>query len=233
MGLFNWLLSVIYKSMFLTGDSGLRRAHVMSKVLFTISLVFVYTLYSEKSPIILPVLVVLGLIHAGIEWVIAILTLAGLAGLYLAGSAYLLSLTGLYTMIPLQVFIIALRAMAIAISIMLVFNTISPIELYNTLYLLGAKYFSSYTLLLWRLIPLGLRNFIDSLTVGYLKKEKTIKRLPSATASIIEAGWFIEEYSYWRLRVKSKTQIPLARTTLHTLILLISSLIVLLLIKIL
>lgn len=231
MGFFSWLLSIVYKSMFLTGDSGLREAHVLSKIVFTTSLVLAHVVYPEKSPTILPVLVVLGIVHASLEWVTAILSLTGLVGVYLASSAYLLSLTGLYYMTPIQVLMIALRATTIAMSIVLVFNTISPIELYNLLHVLGAKRFSTYTLLLWRLTPLGLKSFTDSLAVGHLKKESTVKRIPPATASIIESGWFIEEYNYWRLRVRTKTQIPLTRTTLHTIILLLSSLTILLLVK--
>jgi hypothetical protein len=232
MGFFNWVLSIIYKSMFLTGDSGLRRAHVLSKLAFTISLILVHVVYSEKSIAILPVLIVLGIAHAGLEWIIAVLSLIGLVGVYLASSAYLLSLTGLYYMAPLQILTIALRATTVAMSIILLFNIISPIELYNLLHVLRARHFSTYTLLLWRLMPLGLKNFTDSLAVGYLKKETTVKRIPPATASIIESGWFIEEYNYWRLRVSSKTHIPVTRTIIHTIILLLSSLTILLIVKI-
>lgn len=229
MSFFTWLISVVYKAMFLAGDSGFKRAHVESKIVFTASLLLAYTANPEKFPAILPVLCALGTLHAGLEWVVATLTLTGLVGVYLAGSAYLLSLTGVYAMTPLQVLFVALRATAIAFSIVLVFNTISPVELYNALHLLRARHFSSYALLLWRLMPLALRNFIDSLAVGYLKREKITSRIPPATASVIEAGWFIEEYSYWRLRVKSKTRIPLSRSLLHTLTLLLFSLITLLL----
>jgi len=215
--------------MFLTGDSGFRRAHLESKIVFTASLLFAYMVNPEKFPTLLPVLCVLGALHAGLEWIVATLTLTSLVGAYLAGSAYLLSLIGVYTMTLLQVLFVALRAVAIAFSIVLVFNMISPIELYNALHLLGARRSSSYTLLLWRLMPLALRNFIDSLAVGYLKREKIASRIPPATASVIEAGWFIEEYSYWRLRVKSKTHISLPRSLLHTFTLLFFSLVILLL----
>ncbi|MCC6025112.1 MAG: hypothetical protein LM555_02300 [Desulfurococcaceae archaeon] len=229
VGFFTWLVNTVYKSIFLTGDTGLRRAHAASKILFTTSLVVAYTVNPEKSPTLLPLLVALGVLHAGFEWVVAALTLVSLVSAYLAGSAYLLSLTGLYTMTPLQALLVVARATAVAFGVVLVFNMISPVELYNALHTLGAKHFSSYPLLVWRLMPLGLRNFTDSVAVGYLKREKITSRIPPATASIIEAGWFIEEYSYWRLRVKSKTQIPLPRSIVHSLVLVAASLTILLL----
>lgn len=229
MGFLTWLISVVYKSMFLTGDTGLRKAHIASKALFTFSLILVYMHSPEKAPLLLPILLLLGFLHAGLEWIIATLTLTGLVSAYLASSAYLLSLTGLYTMTPLEVLSVTLRSITVGFALILLFNVISPVELYNALHALGAKRFSSYPLLVWRLIPLGLRNFVDSVAVGYLKREKITSRIPPATASVIEAGWFIEEYLYWRLRVKSKTQIPLSRSIVYSIVLVVTSLITLLL----
>jgi hypothetical protein len=229
VGFLTWLISIAYKSIFLTGDAGLKRAHVATKVLFATSLLVVYTLSPEKAPLVLPVLLILGLLHAGLEWITATITLTGLVGAYLGCSSYLLSFTGLYTMTPLQVLLVVFRSITIGFAVILVFNMISPAELYNALHVLGAKQFSSYPLLVWRLMPLGLRNFVDAVAVGYLKREKITSRIPPATASVIEAGWFIEEYSYWRLRVKSKTQIPLSRSIVYSIVLVVASLTTLLL----
>jgi len=223
----------VYKAMFLTCDIKLRKAHLLSKILFTASIVVAVIINPEKTPLLLPVLLLLGVVGFNLEWVFAATVLTGLVGCYLAISAYLLSLTGLYNMSLLQVLLVALRAITIGYSIILVFNIISPIDLYNALRTLGARRFSTYIILLWRLIPLGLRSFIDSLAVGYLKREKTTSRIPPATASVIEAGWLIEEYSYWRLRVKSKTHIPLPRSLLYTVTLYLTSIIILILVKIL
>jgi hypothetical protein len=50
VGFLTWLISIAYKSIFLTGDTGLKRAHVATKVLFATSLLVVYTLSPEKAP---------------------------------------------------------------------------------------------------------------------------------------------------------------------------------------
>ncbi|MEM0031523.1 MAG: hypothetical protein QXV54_05810 [Desulfurococcaceae archaeon] len=226
MGFIDWFIGVIYKSLFLAGDDGFRRAHFLAKAVFILSVILLITRNPSKSYLLIGFLTPLGLIFPGFEWVIAILGLSGFTGLILSFSAYLLSLLGLYQMSILRMLDIVLRTIGVSFGIVFSFNIISPIELYNALYILRGRKIAVIPLLIWKMIPQGLRNFVDSLMVGYLKKEFFARRIPPAVASVIEASWFIEEYCYWKLRIPVKTRINLERSYKYTLILLAASLLI-------
>ena len=232
MGFIGLLVSIIYKTLFLSGDSGYRLAHTYSKLVLIASMTAILVFSPRKTIFIIPLIVVLGLISPGLDWVIASITLSGLAGFYLSISAYLLSLTGLYSMDLFKIIEVAARTTGISLSFIFMFTIISPIEIHDLLYYLKGRRACVIPLLLWRLIPYSLRNFMDSLAVGYLKKEKTFKRRAPASASMIETGRFIEDYCYARLETESKTSIQLPRNTKYSILLIIASLI-LILIKIL
>jgi hypothetical protein len=222
----SWLMGVIYKSLFLTGDQGFRRAHILSKLTFAMTILLLLATSPGKSYVLMPVIISLSLLHPGFEWLIAVSTLTGIVGLLLGGSAYLLSLVGIYAMRPIDILIVAVRTICVGVSLVFMVNMFSPIEFYNLLYYLGAKKMAVTPLLVARIIPLGVRSFIDSLMIGRLKREPLSSRIPPAVASMIEAGWFIEESSLWKLKVSSKQPIPLERSYEHTIILLLASLVV-------
>lgn len=224
MSVLGLLVYFVYKALFITGDRGYRVSHPLSKLVFLISMLIIIARLPHKTPFIAPLVIVLGILHPGLEWVIATSTLSGLVGLYMGVSAYLLSLLGLYQMHLQDILTIALRTFSISIAGLFVFTMITPVELYNVVLVLRAGKAASYPLLIWRLMPQSLKNFLDSISVGVLKKERATRRIPAAVASVIEMGWFIEEYCYWRLRVKPKTLIHVDRSTKYTLILLLSSL---------
>jgi len=220
------LVYIVYKALFITGDHGYRTSHSLSKLLFTLSIILYVVRLPHSTHLVALIVVVLGLIHPGLEWLLATSLLAGLVGFYMGISAYLLSMLGLYQMHLHNVLVIALRTYSISLTGVFVFTTITPIELYNLLLILGLSRASNYPLLVWRLMPQSLRNFLDSISVGGLKKEPATSRVPAAVASVIEMGWFVEEYSYWRLRAKPKTPIHIDRSTKYTVILLASSLLI-------
>lgn len=224
MGFMEWFIGIIYKSLFLAGDAGFRRAHFLAKAVFILSVALLISRNPAKSYLLIGFLTPLGLIFPGLEWVVATLGLSGFTGLLLSLSAYLLSLLGLYQMHLHQILDIVLRTIGISFGILFSFNIISPIELYNALYILRGRKVAVIPLLLWKMIPQGLRNFVDSLMVGYLKREFFAKRIPPAVASVIETSSFIEEYCYWKLRIPVKTRINLERSYKHTIILLMISL---------
>ncbi|MGC8983138.1 MAG: hypothetical protein ACP5KA_05255 [Desulfurococcaceae archaeon] len=227
MGVLGFFISTIYKSLFLAGESGYKLAHPASKLAFIASAAAFLALRSPASFLATPLVLVLGAIHPGLSWVASALALSALAGSYFALSAYLLSLTGLYYMSLLDVLLVALRTSSISLLILFAFTTISPLDLFNALLAAGARRFSSYPLLVWRLAPQGLKNFAESLAVGSLKREPATKRIPAAAASIIEAGWLTEEYCYWRLRAEPTKRIKLGTSPRHTLLLVAASAILL------
>lgn len=233
MSILGWLVSVVYKALFLTGDSGYKLAHPLAKLVIIASVAAFIAQHPVHAPVLIPLVLVLGFIYPGSEWVVAASLLSLLAGAYLAVSAYLLSLLGLYYMSLVDVVLVALRTYAISIAILFLFNTISPVDLYNALYYLKAGSSSNYPLLLWRLIPQGLKNFAEAISLSVVKGEKAVKRIPAAVASVIEAGWFIEEYCYWRLRTKPQSPISSMASPKHTLILLVAALAIALLSRVL
>lgn len=228
MGIISWLVSAVYKSLFLKGDTGYRQAHVAVKALLIISIALFISRKPDQVFVLAAILVPFGLLYPGLEWVVAVVGLSAFTGTVLAVSAYLLSLTGLYHMHALQILESVARTIGISVGVVFAFTIISPIELYNVIYALGGRKAAVFPLLLWKLIPQGLRNFADSLVVGSLKREHTTKRIPPAVASLIEAGWLIEEYCYWKLRTPVKITIGLKRSPKYTILLLVATVLVLL-----
>lgn len=129
-------------------------------------------------------------------------------------------------MTPLQILEVACRVVGISISLIFIFVMTSPIEVHNIIYMLTGRRICAYPLLLWRLVPLGLKNFIDSLSVGKLKGEGVTKRVPPAVAGMIEITRFMEEYCYWRLRLGPKCPLKLNRSAKYTLALTLGSIVV-------
>lgn len=226
MGFIEWLISVVYKSLFLSGDSGYRKAYFLAKVIFILSIALFISRSPSKVYLLIPVIIILGYFYPGRDWIIAVLTLTAFTGAFLSISSYLLSLIGLYHMDLVQIPEIIMRAVGVGVSIVFSFMIISPIELYNAIFTFRGRKYAVFPLLLWKLIPHGLKNFIDSIVVGYLKREYIVKRIPTAVASLLETDWLIEEYCYWRLRVPTKTIISLERSYRHTLTLLMASLVI-------
>jgi len=223
-GFLSWILSVIYKSFFLTGDEGFRRAHVLAKATFILSIILLILKNPARSYLLALFIIPIGLIYPGFEWVVAVTTLTALVGFAMGASAYLLSLTGLYHMTPLELLLIMARSIGLGMGLVFMFVIISPIELFNLLYLLGFRSAAVVPLLLAKTTPLGVRSFLDSLMVGSLKHEAFTKRIPPAVASLIEVGRFIDEYCYWKLRIPARKMIAINRSYNYTVILLIISL---------
>lgn len=224
MSLLGWLVSILYKSLFLLGDTGYRRAHLLSKFVFILSVVLLISVNPERSYILFLLISPIGVISPGLEWLIAISSLSAVVGFFLAGSALLLSLFGLFQMTIYQFIMIIIRTVGISIGIVFSFNIISPIELYNILYYLRLRKIAVVPLTLWKIIPYGLKNILDSLTVGQLKREFFTKRIAPSVASMLETSWLIEEYCYWRLKTVPKVPISYERSYKYTIILLICAL---------
>lgn len=221
----SWFVSIVYKSFFLTEDTGFRKAHLLAKIVFLWSVWLLITRYPSKTYILPWIILPLGVIYPGIEWIIAVISLTGIVGFAMGVSAYLLSLLGLYQMPLINILLITGRTIGIGVSIIFTVIIISFIEVFNTLYLLKARKYAVLPLLLARTIPLGVKNFLESLMISTLKKENIAKRIPPAVAGMIEVGWFIDEYCYWKIRTPAAQYIPMERSYYPTLVLLLASLI--------
>lgn len=226
MSLIGALVSIVYRALFISGETGFRTAHPLSKLAFIASFLILLVEEPGKAILVIPVVALLGIVHPGYEWLSASFALSGLVGVYMGVSAYILSLLGLYEMRLFDILVVALRTFSISSVALFIFIMLSPIEFYNILVLIGLKRASSYPLLIWRMTPQALRNFVDSMSAGYLKGEKTLKRVPAAVASVIEMGRLVNEYCYWRLKTSPKVIVYLSREPNYTYMLLASSLII-------
>lgn len=219
-----WLVEMVYKSLFLATDTGYRRAHLLSKMVFILSVALLISLNPRRSYILILLIAPISLLYPGPEWLIAVISLSSIVGLFLAGSALIVSLTGLYEMTFYQFLEIVLRTIGVSIGIVFSFTIISPIEIFNIIYTLRGGKLSVVPLLLWRMIPQGMKFFLESIHVGKLKQEHLVKRIPPAVAGMKEISSLIEEYCYWRLSTTPKTTINFDRSYKHTIILLIIAL---------
>jgi len=205
MGFISWLVSVVYRTFFLKGDTGFKTTHWAVKVVHILLVAIV--LASGDTHLLAGLalsLVILGLISPGREWVASTLALSTIVSLYMSLTALLGSLVGLAPVSVENAVVIGVKTLALSISIAFTFTLISPLEISALLVKLGARRASSFPLLTWRLIPYGLKSFVESLQIGYVKGEKTSSRIPPAVASILEIGGFIEEYCFHKLNTGAR-----------------------------
>ncbi|MCY0867697.1 MAG: hypothetical protein OWQ48_00475 [Desulfurococcus sp.] len=231
MAVLGWLVSVVYKAFFLKGDTGFKRAHWTVKVLY----IAILTLIIARGDLglllgALLVSLALGLISPGYEWVLSTLTLSSIVSAYMSLTSLIASLAGFSPVGGYwSIVFIALRTLSLSTIIAFSFVIISPLEISSLLILLGAGRLAGIPLLVWRLIPYGLKSFSESLGIGYVKGERVSQRIPPAVASVIEIGGFIEEYCFYKLNSKAKRIVLPEYTWRHTAILALSSVILMLL----
>jgi len=205
MGFISWLVSVVYRTFFLKGDTGFKTTHWAVKVAHILLVTVV--LASGDTHLLAGLalsLVILGFISPGREWVVSTLALSTIVSLYMSLTALLGSLVGLAPVSMENAVVIGVKTLTVSISIAFTFTLISPLEISALLVELGARRAGSFPLLTWRLIPYGLKSFVESLQIGYVKGEKTSSRIPPAVASILEIGGFMEEYCFHKLNTDAK-----------------------------
>ena len=226
MQVIGFFISLIYRSLFLTGERNFRNTNPILKLAVLI-LFFVYYLTQPIASLaIILIITAFALIGYNIYWVFSAFTLSSIPGIWYALTALMFSylkLSGIVT--PLDSFWIFLRATALSYIILFYGSMISPTRLANILYKLGKGKESSIPLLIWRITPYGLNSMTESLAIGDLKGEKVSKRLGPAVASLLEYGNMTREACYYRLNNTVKITIPTSSSKKHTLMLLLMLLI--------
>ncbi len=165
----------------------------------------------------------------GSTWVYSATLLSSVPGVWYGLTAYIISLLGIPPVITVfDAFMIYLRTTTISLAILFIASMISPVELTNLLYKIGAGEKALALQLLWRLTPLGLRYMSDSLIVGNLKGESIKYRIAPAIASLLETGWRIEEACYYRLKTSMTYKLYRRYSIKYTVLLVAVSLISLL-----
>lgn len=228
MSVLGALVSLIYKSFFLKGDVGFRLAPPLAKLLLLASILFTYVRAPTwEFAIFLTAIAIAGLISPGFQWLYSALTLSGIVAAYMSLTALLLSVIGI-TSAPLSsIPFIFIRSLYISFSLMFLFSTISPLDIANLMNSLGMKRACLYPALVWRVVPFSLKAFLDSIQLAAAKGEGVIQRIPPATAAILEAGTYFDEYNYARLESPLPRGIKLRRSAGYAYALLLLSIILL------
>ena len=111
-----------------------------------------------------------------------------------------------------QVFMVVVRTISFSTTIIFIVAILSPTALSNILRKIGLKKLVVHIpILIWRLIPYGMKWFTESLMIGSLKNERVTTRIPVVAAGVIEVGKYLEEYSYYRLNSEMKKPIVLVK----------------------
>lgn len=211
------LVSLIYKSFFLKGDSGYRLAHPLAKALLLASLVLTYIRAPTwELALFLAAIAIAGLISPGPQWLYSALSLSGLVAAYMSLTSLLLSAIGITGAPPIAALYVFVKSLYISFSLMFLFSTLSPLDIANLMNSLGMKRACLYPVLVWRVVPFSLKAFLDSLQLAGIKGEGVLQRIPPATAAILEAGAYFDEYNYARLETPLPRGVELRRSAGHT-----------------
>ncbi len=172
------------------------------KILFVASLIGLILAYHDPGIIVaLLIVLVLSGIVTGVSWIYATLILSSIPAGWYAVTAYVTSLLGIPPHISLvDAAMIYVRMLSYSEIILFAASMISPVKTTNILRMLGLKSSSILPLLMWRLMPLGLRYMEESMMIGQLKGEPATRRIAPALAMMIEAGEKIHRANYHRLK---------------------------------
>jgi hypothetical protein len=206
------LVSIVYNVFFMRGEEGFRRAESFSKLIFilcTLTLVF-----RRPDGVIITgfITLLLGLYYPGMEWALSTLVLTSILGAYMGLSTLLSNFLGWSSLSIFQVFMVVVRTISFSTTIIFIVAILSPRALSNILRKIGLKKLVVHIpILIWRLIPYGMKWFTESLMIGSLKNERVTTRIPVVAAGVIEVGKYLEEYSYYRLNSEMKKPIVLVK----------------------
>lgn len=200
---------LVYTSMFLTGERGVKGVSPYVRVLLAVALASMYVAGGLFVPSSLALMGLIGSIGYGPAWFISVVTLTSIPSLWLAATAYALSLLGfIQPLTILDATWIYLRSLTLGSMMVFFFNLINLREVYNLLVKTRLNKVAVAPLLIWRIIPYGLLNVAESLSLTKVKGEKLLKRLPPALASLIELGDLFKEASYYKIASTPKKRIP-------------------------
>jgi len=232
MSVIEFILNHIFRSIFLKGDVGFRNASLVAKIFFFASALTAFTLIRDYyiALILYITVIILGLIDKGFEWCISSTITSSIPALWFTTTTYILAVVGLLNTISITGLItIFTRTLAFGVLMLFTLSIVNPVDIYNLLYKLGYRKYACTPLLLWRLIPYGLVNTVESLGIARVKNERFYKRMASAMASIIELGEYTRVYSYWKIYNEPKHVLPIVKSLKHDLILISHSLLYILL----
>lgn len=228
-----WLIGKVYEALFTSLDVGIRRAHILSKILL-LAVSFLMVAHGLWSSLVLLAVLCVIIVVCGFKYTLkSMIIVSSIPAIWLALTGFIVSyiIRGyVNVVIILEIFT---RTIAISLSIALFIASLSPYELSNILWRLGFRNTCIVPIALWRLTPIALRDMVEAYNVQKLKGERIWKALAIATASMLEHRDFMLEYNFHKLSVSLAKPVPYKHDFTATLLLVLVSvaLIMLLLIQ--
>lgn len=225
MPILGFLIEHVYRSLFLRGETGFRRAHWIIKLLFLIATLTLY-LKTPSITLLLYLLILtymLGVLDKGVKWAYSVLFLSTIPSAWYALTTYLMLLLGYDNLDYYRVILVFVKTLTLSSMIIFYASILSPSTIYNFLHVIGRRKYSVIPIFTWRLIPYGLVNMVEALAITRLKREKLKYRVAPAIASIMELGDSIRESSYHKLYGEPMYKLPLKTSFLHNIVLLVAA----------
>lgn len=224
MRIIGLLVDLVYKSLFLKGEESYRATSSSLKTLLIALMLLYFIIDPLKSPVVLICMIcILGIIGYSFAWFLSAYILSSMPGMWYALTALLFSYIGLSEPIMLaDAIIIYLRTACFSLILLFFGSMISPARLTNILFKLSLRRNAVAPILLWRVMPYGLKSMQESLAIGELKKESVSKRLGPAIASLLEYSSMVRESNYYRLNIEMIYPIPAKDSWKYNLLIIIS-----------
>ena len=185
------LISLIYRSIFLYGDMWYRHSSIALNLFFTILSIYIVSLGMRETIIVLAIAIALYILFKAFNALIATTVISSIPAAWLALTNLIftgISIDALYK--ALEIFT---RAITIAIAVLLFLLMMNPIELSNYLCRVMKKPSCLYPVVLWRVVPMVMKDSSDSLIVMKLKNEKIWKALAVTILSSLERAEAMEQ----------------------------------------
>ncbi len=222
MQLLGVLVGLIYRSLFQSGEEGLKRTHWTFKLALLLILILLYFRFYTRPYIPLGLVIVYGVMSLGSLWTLSTFTLSSIPAVWYGVTAYLYAFfSSNYSLTPLGALMIYFRTTYISFLILFIASILSPVQLSRILFSIGLKKESLFPLILWRSMPAGISDMLNSLAIGSLKGEKSWKRLGPALASMLEYGQNVWRINYYKLESEPLIAIKYEYSKRHTLLIIL------------
>lgn len=228
LNIVSFITYIVYRSFFLTGETILRKTILFVKIIFVATMIYTYICSLNKIILLMymfTLLLILSYIDRGLEWIVSVILLSIIPALWFITTTYLLMIISYRNIDVYILLFILIRTIVLTYTVVFSYSIINPVEIYDLLIKIGLNKYSIAILLFYRLVPYGLNNFNESLSISKLKKEKVKNRLGPAVASIIETINYMNEYCYFKINSEPKYLVKYSIDKTYSLILILVSII--------
>lgn len=220
-----WLIGKVYEALFTSPDVGIRRAHILSKILLLV-VSFLMVAHGLRFSLVLLAVLCVVIAIGGFKYALkSMIIVSSIPATWLALTGFIVSYTIKGCIDKVIILEIFTRTITISLSIALFIASLSPYELSNILWRLGFRNTCIIPIALWRLTPMALKDMVEAYNVQKLKGESIWKALAIATASMLEHRDFMLEYNFYKLSTSLAKPIPYKHNLTTTLLLVLASIV--------